>query len=92
MKYIVPLIAFIVLLGAGCSETEQAKTDSGSPTQKQEIYQGSATAEVKIIPSDTPVIGGTERDKRGDEEQCLINGDCEEGFACIEGKCVQPQI
>lgn len=98
MKKTVVFFACLLLLGFGCgnSETqiEKSTPQKDATTNAAGAPAGSLKTEVRIIPpSDAPMIGGTERDALGEGEECILNGDCkEEGFSCIEGKCVQPQI
>lgn len=43
-----------------------------------------------IDPRIKPVIQGIERDEYGLREECIINGDCNDGYICIDGICNEP--
>lgn len=90
------LIVSLFFVGAGCATTPPTDNPSttAAPAQEKPVETEDTGSTAQILPAtNTPVIGGTARDPLGEGEECIINGDCaEEGFACIDGECVQPRI
>ena len=85
----------LLLLGAGClqgpdvpKDSNLVRTEKSERSHSEPIVVEDIGAGVDEVTA--PFIGGTERDRYGKREQCIINGDCDLGFVCIEGTCTDP--
>ncbi len=92
--YITTVLCLILLVGGGCNNAQpnpNVRQDELNVPAVEAPTSTEKKVEEEIDPRIKPVFGGTERDEYGKREQCIVNGDCSDGYTCIEGVCNEPQ-